>query len=588
MKTTIKERLLRLACRAWNLSEQDMDTLLDPVVKLLLEGLAKELEKLQSEHYTHQALMIERLASILIPSIHACSQPADLLLHALPKEEIIITPQQEFITQLPQIAEKIAFIPAGNYKLTPGHITHVVSPDTVLQINELMQISVLVNDTIWYNTPSQIYARLEYPSGAIADLHHVSLFFQVRNTNLETLLQQVLPIAKLYVNDQPIRIISGFPNELNASHSATNWTFWQQKYRQQFLTILDHYDIQEIKKHIPEPLRQYQQQNELKTLEEGIWLRIELPGFPTEVLPDIICQVNCFPAVNLLEMSLSLTATHEFQVHVLSGKQYFYHLHSCTDQLQRSYQQEKIKTISDLLPGEFTCDYPVRKRWEEHDLQQQLQFIIHRLQEEYRLLQPTQNGILLQQLQDLQQLISDMHQHIHQEEKFKWPILSIKPLPDANFIFLKYFCTAGELANNIPLSTAFQTTEDESYIKGSIKSMTVSAGGKQPLTTTGITHHFRQQFFSGNKIVTPADIRLCCFAIMGEHLLDCHIENGYRLSASIQEGYRRVLQISLVLNSGGLPYAPSLLTHYKECILQQLQEKSFQLLPVCISFIQDA
>ncbi|WP_291945473.1 hypothetical protein [Chitinophaga sp.] len=584
---SIKERLIQLACRTWKISDHEKDALLDPVVKLLLEGLADELERIHSESHAHQTAMVHQLASILIPTINTCAHPADVLLHALPKEEIIITPEQEFMTHLSNHAlVKPSFIPTGHFKLTPGHVTHIVCPQVVLQMNDI-QPTILIKDIIWHNTPSQVYVRLAYPSGAMPDLYGLSLCFLVNNTAMEDILFHVLPLARIYANEEPIKTTIGFHEASNTPKPDAIWSFWQQKYKKHYLTINSHYTFQEADMNIPAPLRYYQQQNGLKTFLPGIWLKIELPGLPMEALPDIVCQCNCFPVVNLRAISTSLAVTHDFQVFPLTGKHSFFKLHSCTDQHQRAYRQEATKTVSDLQPGEYTCDYPAHKRWQDEDLQQKISLLLYRLREEHRLLQPTRNSLLIQHLQNLQQLTHEIEQSIDQEEKSTWPILSIKPLPDADFLYIKYFSTDGDLANNIPPGAAFQTTENDLFMKGSIKSLLPSAGGKQPLSSTDITHHFRQQFYSGDKIVTPADIRLCCLAIMGEHLQDCHIKIGSILSANIQEGFRRVLQITLVLSHTGSPYPQPLLTHYKECILRQLEERSFQLLPVCISFIHD-
>ena len=81
-KERIKDRMLKTAARLWGYPDAEVETSFDPVVQLLLETCASELEKISSEVDVSHARLVERLAQIMMPEPITTSQPAYGILHA--------------------------------------------------------------------------------------------------------------------------------------------------------------------------------------------------------------------------------------------------------------------------------------------------------------------------------------------------------------------------------------------------------------------------------------------------------------------------------------------------------------------------
>ncbi len=78
--------MLKTAARLWGYPDAEVETSFDPVVQLLLEACASELEKISGEVDVSHARLVERLAQIMMPEPITSSQPAYGILHAIATE----------------------------------------------------------------------------------------------------------------------------------------------------------------------------------------------------------------------------------------------------------------------------------------------------------------------------------------------------------------------------------------------------------------------------------------------------------------------------------------------------------------------
>ena len=82
----IKDRILKRAARVWGYSDSELETSFDPIVAMLLEACASELEKLSVELNNSHARIVERLLEIMSPASNAGALPSRTIVHAKPSE----------------------------------------------------------------------------------------------------------------------------------------------------------------------------------------------------------------------------------------------------------------------------------------------------------------------------------------------------------------------------------------------------------------------------------------------------------------------------------------------------------------------
>ena len=103
-KDQIKERLLKRAAKQWGYNDVELENVFDPIVNLLFDVCAKELEKISNEIFSSRRRMTERLVDILTPTSATKATPARGILRAYPVEnESILHDQHQFFLQKKEI-----------------------------------------------------------------------------------------------------------------------------------------------------------------------------------------------------------------------------------------------------------------------------------------------------------------------------------------------------------------------------------------------------------------------------------------------------------------------------------------------------
>ncbi|NJM80372.1 MAG: hypothetical protein HC854_13540 [Flavobacterium sp.] len=86
-KDQIKDRMLKRAAKKWGYNDVELENVFDPIVNLLFDVCAKELEKISNEIFSSRRRMTERLVDILTPTASAKATPARGILRAYPIED---------------------------------------------------------------------------------------------------------------------------------------------------------------------------------------------------------------------------------------------------------------------------------------------------------------------------------------------------------------------------------------------------------------------------------------------------------------------------------------------------------------------
>ena len=99
-KDQIKDRILKRAAKKWGYNDVELENVFDPIVNLLFDVCAKELEKISNEIFSSRRRMTERLVDILMPTSATKATPARGILRAYPVEnESVLHDQHQFFLQ---------------------------------------------------------------------------------------------------------------------------------------------------------------------------------------------------------------------------------------------------------------------------------------------------------------------------------------------------------------------------------------------------------------------------------------------------------------------------------------------------------
>ncbi|PZR22098.1 MAG: hypothetical protein DI539_06475, partial [Flavobacterium psychrophilum] len=143
-KDQIKERLLKRAAKQWGYSDIELENVFDPIVNLLFDVCAKELEKIAGEIYSSRRRMTERLIDILTPTAATKATPARGIARAYPVEnEVTLNDHHQFYYQRKETnpynptetnIKNYFFGPTIPLKLTRNKLRYVILPNGVQEI----------------------------------------------------------------------------------------------------------------------------------------------------------------------------------------------------------------------------------------------------------------------------------------------------------------------------------------------------------------------------------------------------------------------------------------------------------------------
>ncbi|ULT42828.1 hypothetical protein KRR40_04525 [Niabella defluvii] len=83
----IKDRMIRLAAEHWNLEENEIEANFDPLVVLLFDAVAGEIESLGYRLKDIQSNLLNELAALMLPHSLLRAKPASCILTARPAED---------------------------------------------------------------------------------------------------------------------------------------------------------------------------------------------------------------------------------------------------------------------------------------------------------------------------------------------------------------------------------------------------------------------------------------------------------------------------------------------------------------------
>ena len=147
-KDQIKDRLLKRAARQWGYSDIELENVFDPIVNLLFDVCAKELEKISGEIYSSRRRMTERLIDILTPTAATKATPSRGIMKAYPVEnEVTLNEHHQFYYQRKETnpynpietnLKSYFFGPTTPVKLTRNKLRYVVVPNGVQDVPVLL------------------------------------------------------------------------------------------------------------------------------------------------------------------------------------------------------------------------------------------------------------------------------------------------------------------------------------------------------------------------------------------------------------------------------------------------------------------
>jgi hypothetical protein len=572
-KDQIKDRLLKRAAKHWGYSDVELENVFDPIVNLLFDVCAKELEKISNEIFSSRRRITERLIEILTPTTSAKATAARGIMRAYPVEnESILSNYHQFYYQKKEVnpynptessIKNYYFGPTKGVKLTRNRIDCIILPSGIQQVVKDQFKETISNKKYLKPTPhGSIWIGLKHEGdGIIEDL---MFYFYLKNIEHRNLFYHFLPRAKWSLNGAPLKTEKGYNNDLKTQ--AEEAELMQQDfyhinkiqdhvsnfYKDNFITLKETFNVEETKPTVPKEFSDFISKEDIKkiTEEKLLWYRIDFPNvIGPNILSEIFCSTNCFPVINKKLNEIQGNIKDVLNIYPLNlNGEYFLELFSV---LNDKNKELDVITNSDEVVDE---DYAYLRfggiaRFDERNASEEINYLIDLIRDEASAFSRLGNDFTDNNLKEINQIISRFKNKITQvgtqNANNPYLILNTKNKDEKGTLFVKYWTTDGESANKINIYSKFTLHKGADFEKDSIMMISSTQGGKNELTNSQKIYAYRENLISNQRVVTRQDIIILCKNHYGEAINNVEVKNGIQTSLESNVGYTPTVDIVL-------------------------------------------
>jgi len=569
-KEVIHSRLKKSAAKIWDYQESETEGF-DPVIDLLFGACAFEFERLSTELNISQTRILEKVSQILLPEVYVYPSPSYAVIHAKPVISERFTDQtDQFVFEKDFIdisnktlQKKVTFSPTSRFRLIDAEVAIMATTHEIFMIKDLLFKEPVYKSTT-YSIPQKndIWIGLR-TNPALNNLKDISFYFDWINTPDKEDLLKLLPLTRLSADGKSIPVKSGFSVELDNKYkcetidilSFLDINLKTEKkvnglFENNFITITA--SIMPDKKKYPSELTEFYPGEDLEKLKEDLcWIRIEFPEvFPVEFLTSTICLPDAFPVINrkLHSSNRPYTLNEDLNILPIIAEDHFFSIRNIISSNHINYQEVPFKRLSDFAPGTYTIRTDGVKRFDERNARDYIQYLIELLREEHVAFKSLGNSVIEKELNDLQIIINRLNLNISKSKELKanrhFVIIKSEMVED---VWLEFWSTSGVFGNNIQFGSNFFNNDFE---KKNLKLLVASAAGKNPPDQIERIFLFKNELLTRNRVVTVEDIRVICFAELGNDLEEVIITPGAMITQGTNSGFQNCIRVRLRFRKG--------------------------------------
>ena len=148
-RAEIRDRILKLAAEYWQTGQRTLDVAaFDPMVRLLVEANATELERIGQDVELSRERILDRLLELVTPDVMTGAQPAHGVLYARSiKPSYTLRPQDQVYTSIKvgKVEKDVFFSPANAYRIVDGTVKYLAVGNRIFGLDESAQREILLS-----------------------------------------------------------------------------------------------------------------------------------------------------------------------------------------------------------------------------------------------------------------------------------------------------------------------------------------------------------------------------------------------------------------------------------------------------------
>lgn len=569
-KEQIRSRLVRHAADFWGLpSAAD----LDPLVQVLIEGLASELYNVSADLQHTESRLLEKLAGLLTPDLMTMPLPAHALLEARPVEATeslgtgtaFLHSVRRHPTSPGEPAPAVAdtwFTPVRETSVYNAGIALLASGGKVSGTDGRGSRPTRFQASSGHRLePYTLWIGLTLPADTSV-LPPLSFYIHSRYEALPEDWYRLLPLSRWEIQGQPLSMQPGLPGE-TTDNDPDEWLRAFDPLEVRLRDIERYYQPHflynaplslEGLRPLPHPpsWAEVFAESDLAGLRDPLWwLKVTFPSsLGLQGLEELDVHLNTFPVVNRQLHRLH----HRFKGigHIIPLRpepgSLFLGVHRLSDSKGRHYQPVPLHPDGSQPPGSYSLRSGGAERFDQRNAREIIDYLFELLRDESAAFSSYGFDFLTQTLKSVQQSLTLVEQKARQtltEMTEGTRYVVVKPIDPQDTMHLEYWTTQGNLPLQLQSGTPLTQAEGSRLKAGSIRLITRPVGSRGAPGPADRLQAYKYALMTRDRIVTEEDIRLFVRHELGDKLGTVAIRRGVMVSPHPKQGLRKTIDVVL-------------------------------------------
>lgn len=565
-KDEIRNRILKNAEDFWNVKNSHD---FDPLVKLIIEALSNELFNVSNDVKNLENRIFDKISRILAPDHLTSSLPAHAIIHAKPVEkDDYFSPYTQFAFKknIQQENDKtvktdIFFSPLHQVKVLRADIKYIATGNTLFNVEQLSKYPAL-NTLPGFNVEKNtIYIGFSGIQDWM-DFNKLNIFFDWKNYSVPDNTYDLLSLGKWYYQDNELTAYTErFMDEPLTGKTEPPFQHKQllnlvkadvlQYYSKRFITLGDLNDFNvNADKELPTGFENIFQQVNLNQIDKQIkWLKVVFPAAITqEMLNELHVHINAFPVVNkrLSQVKHRLKTMNNIIPIKTEALDQMLAVESLKDNKGKNYNEIPYTNENEKGDGSFSIRYGGTERFDTRNAKELVDYLFELLRDEkaaFSVYGPDFLGTILKNLEQNIALIEQKSQSALKDIKELPSYIVIKPIDDADILFLDIWVTQAEEANHINTGSRLMVYNNSKVSADSIFLLSPTKGGRSRLNASNRVQAYKYGLTTADRIITKADVINFCRYELGDKLKGVTLAKGIVMDKKPNAGFIKTTDI---------------------------------------------
>jgi len=576
-KEDLKSRMLRNISVIWGIKNTET---LDPLVRIMIEALAGELDKTHHDIYNFEKRILEKIATLMTPDLLSAPYCAHGVVQAKPTEASEILAFDTHLFYSPKADDEkesptdFFFTPVDNVYLVDGSLKYIVAGNKAFTLDKNAQKSIFLTGENGIRADNDIWLGLKL-NNRVDTIDKLRFYFDLKNTENKQQLLSLLRFSKWFINSTELESSNSILYEKNSRDSGKEQNVFsnydvmhlieqeiKHLYESHFVTLKDPQQklkINDEKKCYPSEFeRIFSAKDLLKFNSELTWIRVSPNSYIDEkTLFDLYACINAFPVLNrrLKKISYRFRGISNLIPIKTDFFEYFLFVKSLKDIKGRKYSQIPFSHQEEPESGTYSVRKGGVERLDPRSAKEFLSYLSELARDEAAIFSSYGQDKVINLLKDLERVLAKIDLQTKQNKYYNTDLhhyisMELIEKQDAKETFsIEYWVTNASHANAIHTGERLSLYEGTELKNDSIILLTNTTGGKKNIDPSRHMDAYKYAILTHNRLVTPEDIKAFCMFELGDRIEQVTIRKGIMNSPHPKAGLVRCTDILLKKNN---------------------------------------